>query len=71
VQSNENHTQSGNIFLYNTLSRDKEQFRPREAGHVSMYVCGVTPYDALHIGHARAFMAYDVLRRVLEARVTT
>jgi cysteinyl-tRNA synthetase len=68
VQSNENQTQPGNIFLYNTLSRDKEQFRPREAGRVSMYVCGVTPYDALHIGHARAFMAYDVLRRVLEAR---
>ncbi len=41
---------------------------PREPGVVSLYVCGVTPYDALHIGHARAFMAYDVLRRVLETR---
>jgi cysteinyl-tRNA synthetase len=60
-------TQTG-INLYNTLSRDKQELVLREAGVVSLYVCGVTPYDALHIGHARAFMAYDVLRRVLEAR---
>lgn len=54
------------IFLHNTLIRDKEKLVPREPGKVSMYVCGVTPYDALHIGHARAFMVYDVLHRVLE-----
>ena len=60
-------TETG-INLYNTLSRDKQPLVPRDAGTVSLYVCGVTPYDALHIGHARAFMAYDVLRRVLEAR---
>ena len=41
---------------------------PRKEGKVSLYVCGVTPYDALHIGHARAFIVYDMLRRVLEAR---
>lgn len=52
--------------LYNTLSRKKEEVIPREAGKISLYVCGVTPYDALHIGHARAFLTYDVLRRVLE-----
>jgi cysteinyl-tRNA synthetase len=56
------------IFLYNTLARAKEELIPREPGKVALYVCGVTPYDALHIGHARAFMVYDVLRRVLEAR---
>lgn len=56
------------IFLYNTLSRDKEELKPREEGKVALYVCGVTPYDSLHIGHARAFTVYDVLRRVLEAR---
>lgn len=50
------------------MSRTKEELRPREAGRVSLYVCGVTPYDAMHIGHARAFIVYDVLRRVLEAR---
>jgi cysteinyl-tRNA synthetase len=60
-------TETG-INLYNTLKRDKQPLVLREAGTVSLYVCGVTPYDALHIGHARAFMAYDVLRRVLEAR---
>ncbi len=56
------------IFLHNTLARAKEELIPREAGKVSLYVCGVTPYDALHIGHARAFTVYDVLRRVLESR---
>ena len=56
------------ISLYNTLTRRKDELIPREAGKVSLYVCGVTPYDALHIGHARAFIVYDVLRRVLEAR---
>ena len=63
----ETSTQTG-IQLYNTLRRDKQELVLRHAGEVSLYVCGVTPYDALHIGHARAFMAYDVLRRVLEAR---
>lgn len=56
------------IFLYNTLARAKEELTPREPGKVSLYVCGVTPYDSLHVGHARAFTVYDVLRRVLEAR---
>ncbi len=56
------------IYLYNTLARAKEELKPREAGKVSLYVCGVTPYDSLHIGHARAFTVYDVLRRALEAR---
>jgi cysteinyl-tRNA synthetase len=53
--------------LYNSLSRRKEALLPRESGKISLYVCGVTPYDALHIGHARAFIVYDVLRRALEA----
>ena len=50
------------------MARRKEELLPREAGKVSLYVCGVTPYDALHIGHARAFLAYDALRRVLASR---
>lgn len=56
------------IFLYNTLSRQKEELVLRREGEVSLYVCGVTPYDKLHIGHARAFMTYDVLRRFFENR---
>lgn len=53
--------------LYNSLSRCKENLVPREPGKISLYVCGVTPYDALHIGHARAFTVYDMLRRALQA----
>jgi len=59
---------STGVFLYNSLSRAREELVPREPGRVSLYVCGVTPYDALHIGHARAFVVYDALRRFLEHR---
>ena len=52
------------LHLYNMKSRKKEQFRPRDpGGEVGMYVCGVTPYDDSHIGHARAYVAFDVLYR--------
>ncbi|CAM0145649.1 unnamed protein product [Urochloa decumbens] len=54
------------LHLYNTKSRKKEHFRPRAPdGEVGMYVCGVTPYDDSHIGHARAYVAFDVLYRYL------
>jgi len=56
------------IQLYNTLTRQKEPLRPRTPGEISLYVCGVTPYDKLHIGHARAFLTYDVLRRFFESK---
>lgn len=49
--------------LYNTLSKQKEVFQPQLAGKVSMYVCGVTSYDYSHIGHARVYVAFDVLFR--------
>jgi cysteinyl-tRNA synthetase len=52
------------LHLYNTKSRRKEQFRPRAPSEeIGMYVCGVTPYDDNHIGHARAYVAFDVLYR--------
>lgn len=51
--------------LYNTRTRRKEPFRPREAGHVRMYVCGPTTYDYSHLGHARSYVAFDTLRRYL------
>jgi cysteinyl-tRNA synthetase len=55
------------LSLYNTMSRAKETFSPRPgAGNaVSMYVCGVTVYDLSHIGHARVYVAFDVLYRYL------
>ncbi len=52
--------------IYNTLSRALEPFTPIEAGHVRMYVCGVTVYDRPHIGNARSAVAFDVVRRWLE-----
>jgi cysteinyl-tRNA synthetase len=53
--------------IYNTLGRATEPFNPIEAGHVRMYVCGMTIYDLCHIGHARMMMAFDVVQRWLKA----
>ncbi len=52
--------------IYNTLSRSVEEFSPLIAGHVRMYVCGMTIYDLCHIGHARMMMAFDVVQRWLK-----
>ena len=52
--------------LYNTMSRQVEPVRPHN-GEVTMYVCGVTPYDVGHLGHALTYLTYDVIRRRLEA----
>ncbi|MFX0093527.1 MAG: cysteine--tRNA ligase [Candidatus Hodarchaeota archaeon] len=49
--------------LYNTLSGQKEEFVPLKHNEVRMYVCGPTVYDACHLGHARSFIAFDVIRR--------
>ena len=53
--------------IHNTLSRALEPFFPLEAGHVRMYVCGMTIYDLCHIGHARMMMAFDIVQRWLKA----
>ncbi|MBU7014413.1 MAG: cysteine--tRNA ligase [Theionarchaea archaeon] len=52
--------------LYNTLTNQKEEFNPIEKNKVRMYVCGPTVYDKCHIGHARCYIAFDVIRRYLE-----
>ncbi len=52
----------------NTLTGKKEPFVPLHAPEVRMYVCGLTPYEEAHIGHARAYVAYDVMKRYLEHR---
>ena len=54
--------------IHNTLTRRKEEFVPLRAGEVRMYVCGVTPYDYSHIGHARSALVFDVIRRFLAFR---
>ena len=52
--------------IYNSLSRKKETFGPVEKGKVKMYVCGMTVYSDAHIGHARTYLAFDLIRRYLE-----
>jgi cysteinyl-tRNA synthetase len=52
--------------VFNTLTKRKEEFVPVEKGKVGMYVCGPTVYDYIHIGNARSFVAFDVIRRYLE-----
>ena len=54
------------IKVYNTLTRQKEEFVPIEPGKASIYVCGVTPYNHPHIGNARPFVTWDVIHRFLE-----
>jgi cysteinyl-tRNA synthetase len=52
--------------LFNTLTRQKEEFEPEEEGKVRFYSCGQTIYDDLHVGNARAYVVWDTLRRYLE-----
>jgi cysteinyl-tRNA synthetase len=54
------------IRLYNTLTRDKQEFKPIENGRIKMYVCGPTVYDVPHIGHARSAYVFDFIRRYME-----
>jgi len=53
------------LFLHNTLTRKKEEFKPLDAKNVRMYVCGPTVYDRPHLGNARSVVVYDVLYRLL------
>src|SRR5216117_3009966 len=53
------------IRVYNTLSRKKEEFIPLRANRVSMFVCGLTPQDQTHMGHAKTYVAFDVVARYL------
>jgi len=52
--------------LYNTATRKVEDFNPIEKNKVGMYVCGLTVYNDMHLGHARTYIAFDVIRRWLE-----
>jgi cysteinyl-tRNA synthetase len=52
--------------IYNTLSRELEEFSPLQPGRVRMYVCGMTVYDYCHLGHARSMVAFDVVQRWLK-----
>ncbi|MBA7553553.1 Cysteine--tRNA ligase [subsurface metagenome] len=52
--------------IYNTLTRKKEEFVPLKSGEVGMYVCGPTVYNYIHIGNARPFIIFEVVRRFLK-----
>ena len=54
------------LTVYNTLSRKKEVFKPVTPGQVKMYVCGITPYNHSHMGNARPFVTWDVIKRYLK-----
>ncbi len=54
------------IYIHDTLSGEKREFRPVHEGRVGMYVCGPTTYDYAHVGHARVAIMFDVFRRFLE-----
>ena len=53
------------LHIFNTLTRQKEEFKPLVPGKVGMYVCGMTVYDYCHLGHARAFLAFDLIVRYM------
>ncbi len=55
------------LTVYNTLAREKQEFRPIEPGKVRMYVCGMTVYDLCHVGHARMLSSFDVIYRWFKA----
>ena len=56
------------VSIYNTLTRTKQPFTTLELGQVTMYCCGVTVYDDCHLGHARSYIGWDVVRRYLHWR---
>ena len=53
------------VKVFNTLTREKEEFKPIEPGKVGIYTCGPTVYDYAHIGNFRAFLFEDLLKRWL------
>ena len=54
--------------IYNTLTQQKEIFKPLQGKKVGLYVCGMTVYDLCHIGHARVLVAFDVIVRYLKSQ---
>src|SRR5688500_1000224 len=51
--------------IYNTLSKEKEIFKPLRTGKIDLYVCGPTVYDYCHVGHARVYLSFDTIIRYL------
>jgi cysteinyl-tRNA synthetase len=58
-------TEAPQLKIYNSLTRRKDLFRPIDGNQVKFYICGPTVYDSAHMGHARAYLSFDIVRRVL------
>lgn len=56
------------LHIYNTLTRQKEQFKPLQPNKVGLYVCGITVYDVCHVGHARTYLSFDLMVRYMRSR---
>lgn len=54
------------LTITNTLTGQKEDFKPQDCDKVTLYVCGVTPYDTSHVGHGRVYVVFDLLYRLLD-----
>ena len=54
------------LFVYNSLSRTREEFQPIHEGKIGMYVCGPTVYSDVHLGNCRTFTSFDVIYRFLK-----
>ena len=54
------------LVVYNSLTRSKVPFIPKEGNRVNWYICGPTVYDSSHLGHARSYLSFDIIRRILE-----
>ncbi|KAJ2880163.1 cysteinyl-tRNA synthetase [Coemansia asiatica] len=65
IQPESTHPQTG-LVVYNTLTRSKTPFVPTNGNCVSWYGCGPTVYDAAHLGHARNYVSFDIIRRIME-----
>ena len=56
------------IRIHNSLTGEKETLAPIKPGHIGMYVCGMTVYDYIHVGHARMLTVFDMVQRYLRHR---
>ena len=54
--------------IYNTLSRKKQELKPKESNKLNLFVCGITAYDFSHIGHARTYIAFDMIAKYLRQK---
>lgn len=65
VNNNNNNNNSKQLKILNSLTNEKNEFIPIEDNKIKFYICGPTVYDSAHLGHARAYVTFDIIRRVL------